>query len=117
MANELTSAVRLSYSKGGAVASYEGEKKTDIATGRSIDIVQVVGTSQESVGLVDIASIEEVVMVNLDPTNYVDAGCVTGQLGIRIPPGRITIFKPTANALFLQANTAACAVRIIAVNS
>ena len=117
MANELTSSVSLTYSKGGAVAAVTASKQSDITTGRAIDITQVVGTTEESVNLVDVASVEEVVINNLDATNYVDVGCATGVYSIRVPAGRIALFKPTANALFLRANTAACLVRVVAVNS
>lgn len=117
MPNELTSSVSLTYSRGGAVAAVTASKQTDITTGRAIDITQVVGTTEESVNLVDVASVEEVVIQNLDATNYVDVGCVTNVYSIRVPAGRIALFKPTANALFLRANTAACLVRVVAVNS
>jgi hypothetical protein len=117
MANELTSSVSLTYSKGGAVAAVTASKQTDITTGRTLDVTQVIGTSEESVSLVDISSVEEVVIQNLDATNFVEVGAVTTQYSIKVKPGRLALFQPSANALFLKANTAACLVRIVAVNS
>jgi hypothetical protein len=117
MANELTSSVSLTYSKSGVVAAVTASKQSDITTGRAIDITQVVGTTEESVALVDVASIEEVVIQNLDATNFVEVGSATGVYSIKIKAGRIALFQPAANALFLKANTAACLVRIVAVNS
>lgn len=117
MANELTSSVSLTYSKGGAVAAVTASKQSDITTGRAMDITQLIGTTEEQVTLVDISSVEEVVIVNLDATNYIEVGSATGVYSIKVKAGRLTLFQPAANALYLKANTAACLVRVVAVNS
>ena len=117
MANELTSSVSLTYSKGGAVAAVTASKQSDITTGRTLDLTQVIGTAEEQVALVDITSVEEVVVQNLDATNFVEVGSATGVYSIKVKAGRIALFQPAANALFIKANTAACLVRIVAVNS
>ena len=117
MASELTKSTTLRYSKGGAVASVDDSVTVDITTGRKTEVTQVVGTTEESLALVDVSSVEELFIKNLDATNYVEIGTVSGAYPIKLKPGRSCSFPPNQNALYLKANTSACLVHIVALNS
>ena len=117
MANELTSSVSLTYAKSGAVAAVTASKSTDITTGRVIDITQVITTTETQINLVSITSLEEVVIQNLDATNFVLVGHDFWNYTVKVKPGRVALFGSSTNNLWIKANTASCLVRIVAVNS
>ncbi len=117
MANELTSSVSLTYSKGGAVAAVTASKQTDITTGRAMDATFVIGTSEEQIPLGDITSPEEVVVINLDATNFVLVGHDFWNYTVKVMPGRIALFKPSTNNLWMKANAGTPLVRVVVVNS
>lgn len=75
-----------------------------------------VGTAEESVSIdADILAGNDpgwLYLKNLDPTNYVELGIATTVYFARIPPGTAVLvpINPSAVAIFLKANTAACVV-------
>ena len=81
------------------------------------DVVQSVGTSEETAGPTfgDIGTEGLCVVYNLDSANYVQVGFATAVYGMRLygasAPAMFYI-EPGAT-LYLKANTAACNVRII----
>jgi len=117
MANELTTSISLNYAKGNVSARVEAVKQVDVATERALDVTQVIGTSEEQAALVDVASVKRFYVRNLDDTNFVEVGVATGVYPIKLAPGEDALFQPNVNALFLKADTAACLVRIVAVNA
>lgn len=76
-----------------------------------------IGTSEETVSFGDcVPGVVE--MENLDTTNYVSWGFTTGQLQARLVANgdKAIIRLNTGATLIMQANTAACKVRITAFN-
>lgn len=117
MADELKISTSLTYNPPGISEGFSGSLAADIATGRVTKAVQVVGTTEESFALVDVASVRYFLVQNLDATNFVQVGVATGAYAGKLLPGDFMIFPPNANALFLKADTAACAVLVLAVNA
>lgn len=74
-----------------------------------------IGTTEESITFTDIATNGFVLMINLDPTNYVEWGFSTTVYGGRMKLSQMAgpFFLNPGATLFLRANTAACRVRII----
>jgi hypothetical protein len=81
------------------------------------DVVQNVGTSEETAGPAfgDIGTEGLCVVYNLDSTNYVQVGFSTTVYGMRLYGGSAPamFFIEPGATLYLKANTAACNVRII----
>jgi hypothetical protein len=77
-----------------------------------------IGTSEETIDFGDITP-GYVYMKNLDPTNYVSYGNATGDLDYLLEAGGgVGLVKMAGSTtLYMQANTAACKVQIIAFNS
>lgn len=117
MANELTVSASLNYTKLGTPTSVSVTKQMDINAGARINTSQKIGTSEESVAMVDVVSVRYIFVQNLDITNYVEVGAVTGSYPIKLFPGDFALFPPNSNTLFLKANTAVCMVDILAVNA
>ena len=70
-----------------------------------------IGTTEETLALGDVTSVGLVVIKNLDATNYVEYGTVTGQRGSKISPGGLAVFEAKNNNVFIKADTAACRIR------
>jgi hypothetical protein len=90
-------------------------------TGKRVkDIVVSIGTSEVVVPIDDIGTPGIVAIVNLDDTNYVRWGIATTAYTGRILSGEIVNpfrVEPTVQDLYLVANTAACDVRIIVLET
>tara|TARA_R110000765_G_scaffold47794_4_gene98012 strand:+ start:2519 stop:2899 length:381 start_codon:yes stop_codon:yes gene_type:complete len=126
MANELTVSVSLTYNKPVAVIGATNlavdltratTRQLDITTGRKVELSQVIGTTEETLALVDVANPRYIYIQNLDETNSVQVGTAAGAYSIKLLPGDITLFPPNAAALYLKADTADCLVSIAAVNA
>lgn len=76
-----------------------------------------VGTSEETISFGDCVP-GFIELVNLDATNYVNWGNVTGNLDQKLQAnGGVAIFElDTGGTLIMQADTATCKVRITALN-
>ena len=119
MANEISITTALRLTNGLLnVPSTQKTTQFDQTTARgggpgSVDVA----TSETTVEFGDIVP-GFVEVVNLDATNYVDYGVVTGQLGFRLRAngGRGLFELGPSEALIMQANTAACKVQITALN-
>ena len=77
----------------------------------SISGSPTIGTTEETLALGDVSSVGVVVIKNLDTTNYVEYGTVTGQRGSKISPGGIAVFEAKNNNVFIKADTAPCRIR------
>lgn len=122
MAGELTVGISLRLVAPLVVASIaeaiDLTRVIDIADPRIVKATQVIGTMLEEFKMVDVTSPRFIVLQNLDPTNYVQVWPAIGGVPlIRMRPGDPSFFPPDATTLFMQANTAACLVSILVVNS
>lgn len=112
MANEIQLNIQsFSFQKGGAAFVRSLGNVLINADGNDYSAgTQAVGTAQESLPLGEVANVGMVYLKNLDATNYVEYGCITGQLSGKLKPGEFNIFRAAANAVYVKANTAACDV-------
>lgn len=115
--NELRLGITLNYAKGGAELNINKSITADSANALSADNIQLIGTSEETVNIGDIADALYVFAQNTDGTNYVQIGTATGEYSIRLKPGQIAVFPPDTDTIYAKANTAQCAVRFAVVSA
>lgn len=118
MADEITLNSRLQLNNGTLDVDFRpGSITVDQATAGLSDQVLSIGTSEEDISFGDVATEGVCVLYNLDATNYVDWGVkdTTMKAIGRLKPSHIpAIFNMKAGTILrMQANTAACKVRII----
>lgn len=113
MANELTVNVQTIFASGSAAHNFSVTKSITVTSVPYIDIVQYVGTSEESVSFVDVVP-GVVVLQNLHATNYVEVGRTTGVYTAKLQAGEPALFRLDGTTLFLKANTTVVPVKIIA---
>jgi hypothetical protein len=116
MANEITTIVGLRVTNGALQLTVPTQTKqyTNTAARAGGPGTQAVGTTQETVSFGDVTP-SHVVMTNLDTTNFVKYGTVTGNLGLIIPAGGSQLISVLAGqTLYVQADTATCLVQITA---
>lgn len=110
MANELQFQWGINYSLSGDTLTKSGNISHTVTNTPRLSGRQSIGTSEVTLSITPVSSVGQVWIQNLDATNYVTVGAVTGQRPVRIDPGKAAWFRPTANAIFIAANTAACEV-------
>lgn len=121
MANEISIQSDLQVAKGELNYRWPIGRQTVTQTGTLIkDVVVDVGTTEETLTINDVGTPGIVAIQNLDDTNYVQWGISTGAYTGRLlatevaNPFRIDSGVTT---LYLKANTAACDVRVVVVET
>ena len=110
MSFEITISGSLSASKGGvSISTSTITKRQDMAGADMALFTQVVGTDEEVLAIpADIAAIGQLLVANLDATNYCwlyfDTGAVAKRL--KIEPGGFLIIQPEATTIYVKANAA-----------
>ena len=122
MANEITVSVGVSVVNGNLRAQFPQVSLTrDQAASGLSDQVLSIGTSEEDVAFGDVATPGIVVLHNLDATNYVEYGMSdTGtmkKLGKLIAGDKAMFRMAASTTLRMKANTAACKVRVMCLES
>jgi hypothetical protein len=111
MANELTIATSLSYTKSpvSTVALNEAGKTISVNGIKYVRGVQAIGTAAEAIDLGDVATPGWFFLRNLDSTNYVDilTQVAGGAAFLRLKPGELAIGRFAVAAPAAQANGAA----------
>jgi len=119
MASEISAAVSLNASKGGATVTASGTKTADMAGDQMITNVQAVGTSSEALVLGDVTTLGYLLIKNLDATNYVEVASDTAfgasDIISKLLAGDIMLVKSPVATLYVKANTAACNISVTAV--
>ena len=122
MANEITSTIGLSVVNGNLRVQFPqvARQYTQSASGLS-DQVLSIGTSEENVAFGDVATPGLTVLHNLDSTNYVEYGQSDGgtmkKIG-KLSPGDVHLIRIAASTtLRMLANTAACKVRVLCLET
>lgn len=122
MANEITATIGLQLINGNLRATFPqlSRQYTQTIAGLS-DQVLSIGTSAEDVSFTDVTTPGIVVLHNLDSTNYVSYGMSDGgtikTLG-KLSAGDVHTFRLAASTtLRMQANTAACKVRVMCLET
>jgi hypothetical protein len=115
MANEVSIAVSLSYSKNGVSAVREESFKADVAGDSMTHAIQEVGTAFELLtehGEVGTAG--WYFLKNLDPTNFVEFGEGDNEFAIKLLPGESTVFR-ASDPIGGKADTGACLVEYMVI--
>jgi hypothetical protein len=122
MANEITSTIGLTLVNGNLRVSFPqvARQYTQTTSGLS-DQVLSIGTSEENVSFGDVSTPGILVLHNLDSTNYVEYGQSDGgtmkKLG-KLAAGDVHTFRLAGSVtLRMQANTAACKVRVMCLET
>lgn len=108
MANEITVNHTLRYSKNGISLNRSYTKQVTQTGNNYVAGVQNIGTSHELIVLGDVATPGITELLNIDSTNYVEIGIVTG--GVFYPltklmPGEPQQFRFGTTAPYAKANT------------
>ena len=113
MADEIQMTARLYASKGGAFLPSVTYTKS--ATMAGVDMgsqTQLIGTTVEALDVpVDVASPYKLLIANLDSTNYVELGFVSGTYTMRIPAGETLLMPYVSATLYLLANTSSITIQ------
>ncbi len=113
MADEIQMTARLYASKGGAFLPSVTYTKS--ATMAGVDMgsqTQSIGTTVEALDVpVDVTSPYKLLITNLDNTNFVEAGFVSGTYQMRIPAGETMLMPYVSATLYLKADTSAVTIQ------
>jgi len=113
MADEIQMTARLYASKGGAFLPSVTYTKS--ATMAGVDMgsqTQLIGTTVEALDVpVDVSSPYKLLIANLDSTNYVELGFVSGTYTMRIPAGETLLMPYVSATLYLLANTSSVTIQ------
>jgi len=115
VADELSIAVELNYSKSGVTEEITHTDNVTVTGSEILRCIQSVGTSEEALELgQDIGTPGYVFLKNLDDTNFVSIRRGTGESNmIKLLPGECALFRMAATAPFAIADTAACRLLIV----
>jgi hypothetical protein len=113
MADEIQMTARLYASKNGAYLPSVTYTKSATMVGTDMGSqTQVIGLTVESLDVpVDVSSPYKLLISNLDNTNYVEMGFVSGTYTMRIPAGETLLIPYVSATLYLLANTSAVTIQ------
>jgi hypothetical protein len=113
MADEIQMTARLYASKNGAYLPSVTYTKSATMVGTDMGSqTQVIGLTVEALDVpVDVSSPYKLLISNLDNTNYVELGFVSGTYTMRIPAGETLLIPYVSATLYLLANTSAGTVQ------
>ena len=107
MANEISIANTLRYSKSGVTASHSSSFNADQTGDKYQAGVQIVGTTEESLDKGDIGTIGYIAFKNLDSTNFFQMGITTGVYSIKVLAGKGGLVPWNSSTTpYVKANTA-----------
>lgn len=113
MADEIQMTARLYASKGGAFLPSVTYTKS--ATMAGVDMgsqTQSIGTTVEALAVpVDVGTPYKLLISNLDNTNFVEAGFVSGTYTMRIPAGETLLMPYVSAILYLKADTSSVTIQ------
>ena len=113
MADEIQMTARLYASKNGAYLPSVTYTKSATMVGTDMGSqTQVIGLTVESLDVpVDVTSPYKLLISNMDNTNYVELGFVSGTYTMRIPAGETLLIPYVSATLYLLANTSAVTIQ------
>ena len=113
MADEIQLTARLYASKLGAYLPSVTYTKSSTMVGTDMGSqTQVIGLTVEALDVpVDVTSPYKLLISNLDTTNYVELGFVSGTYTMRIPAGETLLMPYVSATLYLLANTSSVTVQ------
>ena len=104
---------RLYASKNGAYLPSVTYTKSATMVGTDMGSqTQVIGLSVEALDVpVDVTSPYKLLISNLDSTNYIELGFVSGTYTMRVPAGETLLLPYVSATLYLLANTSAVTIQ------
>lgn len=120
MANEIYTTVTLTARKNGATVTATASGSQTMTGDDLQQATQVIGTTAELVNFAEIAGAPAQVLIqNLDPTNFIELGGDSGLtvFKIKVLAGRATLISPSSGTLYAKANTAAVRILIVAAEA
>jgi hypothetical protein len=115
MADEIQMTARLYASKNGAYLPSVTYTKSATMVGTDMGSqTQLIGTTVEALSVpVDVGAPYKLLISNLDSTNFVDAGFVSGTYTMRVPAGETMLIPYVAAAavLYLRADTSSVTIQ------
>jgi hypothetical protein len=113
MADEIQMTARLYASKGGAFLPSVTYNKSATMAGTDMGSqTQSIGTTVEALGVpVDVSSPYKLLISNLDNTNFIEAGFVSGTYTMRIPAGETMLMPYVTATLYLKADTSSVTIQ------
>ena len=113
MADEIQMTARLYASKNGAYLPSVTYTKSATMVGTDMGSqTQIIGLTVEALDVpVDVSSPYKLLISNLDNTNYVELGFVSGTYTMRIPAGETLLMPYVSATLYLLANTSSVTVQ------
>jgi hypothetical protein len=109
MANELKTVVDFSFSKSGAKIAKTYSENTTVTGDSYVSGILSIGTSEEELTqLADLGTPGEVLLKNLDSTNYIEIGATTGVYTIKLKAGKWAKYFHDSATIYAKANTGAC---------
>jgi hypothetical protein len=118
MANELTISARISFNKGGAIVKRSENINVTVTGDAFSHEVQEVGTSEEAlVQGSELGTPGYMFIKNLNATNYVEIGSTTGVYDIKLLAGEIALYRHNSATVYAKANTGACNVEYLLIET
>lgn len=117
MANEIFATLQFTARKNGAEIAITSQHSVSMTGNDLLSATQVIGTTAEAVSFGDITGAPgEVVIKNLDATNFIELGGDSGLtvFKTKLLPGRFTVFQPTSATLYAKADTADVRIQVVA---
>lgn len=120
MANEVYASVRVTANKSGAKSEISTTFRANMTGDDMLQATQVIGTTSELVSFGDITGApQQVVIKNLDSTNFVELGGDSGLtvFKLKLLAGQTTLIQPSSATLYAKADTADVRIQVIAVEA
>ena len=117
MASEIRVTSTLRYAKDQTAASLTGSFVADQVGNKFESGAQSIGTSEEVLVKNDVGTIGYCGIRNADTTNFVDFGASAGVYSIRLKPGEAAVLPWQKANVYALANTAACIVEYLLVET
>jgi len=113
MADEIQMTARLYASKGGAFLPSVTYTKSATMAGTDMGSqTQSIGTTVEALAVpVDVGTPYKLLISNLDNTNFVSAGFVSGTYPMRIPAGETLLIPYVSATLYLISDTSSVTIQ------
>jgi hypothetical protein len=121
MANEITITASLSFNKplvtNGTVGKSVNNLQINVSGTVYHEGAMLVPTSETTIPIGSLTTPGWAVITNLDPTNYVQIYCVTGQKGVKLLPGETAFFPfDDSGTPYAKANTASVQIEFLIIS-
>ncbi len=119
MASELRiNLTTFSFTKGTASANTPAQAiSVDVAGTHTSSGTQSIGTGDETVALIDVATVGYVFLKNTDATNFITVGPDGSSYPIKLKPGEFVVVRWNAAAIHAKADTATCILQYMIIEA